>query len=84
MKVLDYIYEVEGKYSFHIQVQTVDISRSWEKFRVRAKTICPEEYCVYQAKVGGILSVYNCDTGIMEIVPEDSWGTARPVFFETN
>ncbi len=84
MKVLDYIYEVEGKYSFHIQVQTVDISRSWEKFRVRAKTIRPEEYCVYQAKAGGILSVFNCDTGIMEIVPKDSWGIARPVFFETN
>jgi len=62
----------------------MDISRSWEKFRVRAKTIRPEEYCVYQAKSDGILSIFNCDTGIMEIVPEDSWCTARPVFFETN
>lgn len=84
MKILDYIYQVEGGYSFHIQAQTVDIVRSWEKFRVRATTIRPEEYCVYQGKTGGRLSIYNCDSHSLEELDEENWGAARPVFFETN
>ena len=84
MKVLDYIYEVEGQYSFHIQVQTIDIFRPWEKFRVRATTIRPEQYCVYKGKTGGKLKVYNCDNRVLEDVEETNWDAARPVFFETN
>lgn len=84
MKILDYIYQVEGGYSFHIQVQTVNIARSWEKFRVRATTIRPEEYCVYRGKSGGKLSIFNCDSNSLEELEEEKWGAARPVFFETN
>ena len=84
MKVLDYIYGVGKEFSFHIQVQTLDICRSWGKFRVRTASIRPEQYCNYVAKSGGTLKVFNCDSNSLDKIEEPSWGAARPVFFETN
>ena len=66
MKVLDYTY----KDLYQIQVQTQDISKSWEKFRVRVT--CPERYCKYSANTKGTLSVYNYyDKVLQEISVDD-------------
>ena len=49
MKVLDFKY---GEF-YHIQVKTKDIVGSWKRFRVRAHTLRPEEYCIYEGRTGG-------------------------------
>lgn len=79
MKVLDFKYDE----LYHIQVKTKDIVGSWKRFRVRAHTLRPEEYCIYEGRTGGQLSIYNCDTNSLEVVPENEWKHSRPVFFET-
>lgn len=79
MKVLDFKY---GEL-YHIQVKTKDIVGSWKRFRVRAHTLRPEEYCIYEGRTGGQLSIYNCDTNSLEVIPENEWKHSRPVFFET-
>ena len=77
MKVLDYTY----KDLYQIQVQTQDISKSWEKFKVRAT--CPERYCKYSANTKGTLSVYNCNDKVLQEIPVDDWSNSIPVFYET-
>ena len=77
MKVLDYTYPD----LYNIQVQTQDIVKSWEKFRVRVTR--PEEYCKYLASSKGTLSVYNCEKKCLEEVTSCNWSYARPVFFES-
>ena len=79
MKVLDFTYND----LYHVQVKTKDIVGSWKKFRVRAQTLLPEEYCVYEGKSGGQLSIFNCDTNSLEIIHESEWKHSRPVFFES-
>ena len=79
MKDLDFKY---GEL-YHIQVKTKDIVGSWKRFRVRAHTLRPEEYCIYEGRTGGQLSIYNCDTNSLEVIPENEWKHSRPVFFET-
>lgn len=79
MKVLDFKY---GEL-YHIQVKTKDIVGSWKRFRVRAHTLRPEEYCIYEGRTGGQLSIYNCDTNSLEVIPENEWKHSCPVFFET-
>ena len=77
MKVLDYTYE--GLYQ--IQVQTQDIHKSWDKFRVRVT--CPEQYCNYSANTNGKLSIYNCESRKIEEITNENWAHTRPVFFES-
>ena len=79
MKVLDFTYNN----LYHVQAKTKDIVGSWKKFRVRAHTLRPEEYCVYECKSGGQLSIFNCDTNSLEVIPENEWNHSRPVFFES-
>ena len=79
MKVLDFTYNN----LYHVQAKTKDIVGSWKKFRVRAHTLRPEEYCVYECKSGGQLSIFNCDTNSLEVIPENEWKHSRPVFFES-
>lgn len=79
MKVLDFTYND----LYHVQVKTKDIVGSWKKFWVRAQTLLPEEYCVYEGKSGGQLSIFNCDTNSLEIIHESEWKHSRPVFFES-
>ena len=79
MKVLDYTY----KDLYQIQVQTQDISKSWEKFSARAKATCPEQYCKYSANPKGVLSVYNCNEKVLQEISVDDWSHSFPVFYET-
>lgn len=77
MIVLEYEYLDQ----YHITVQTQDIQKFWEKFRVRVSR--PEEYCDYSVNPDGKLKVYNCDTVQLEEIESDNWKYSRPVFFET-
>ena len=77
MKVLDYTYED----LYQIQVQTQDIQKSWDKFRVRVN--CPEQYCNYSANTNGKLSIYNYSKNRIEEVTSENWAHTYPVFFET-
>ena len=77
MKVLDYTYED----LYQIQVQTQDIQKSWDKFRVRVT--CPEQYCNYSANANGKLSIYDYNEKRIEEVANENWSHTRPVFFET-
>lgn len=81
MEVLDYTYND----LYRLEVKSAkDIYGSWKKFRVRANTIRPEEYCSYECRTGGSLRVFNCDNSTLEDVVQENWEHARPVFFETN
>lgn len=77
MKVLD--YKLDNLY--HIQVQTQEIRKSWDKFCARITH--PEQYCKYSANSNGTLSLYNYETGLIENIENGTWSHSRPVFYET-
>ena len=78
MELLQYKYQE----SYTIQASSTDIGLSWQKFKVRAKQLPPEQYCNYVMASGGELRVYNADKETLENVAETDWMQARPVFFE--
>lgn len=78
MILLQYTY----KESYKVQISSTDITTSWNKFKVRARQLPPEEYCSYGFQSGGKLEVFNAEDGQMELIEENCWGKARPVFFE--
>ena len=78
MELLQYKYQE----SYTIQASSTDIGLSWQKFKVRAKQLPPEQYCNYVMANGGELRVYNADKETLENVAETDWMQARPVFFE--
>lgn len=81
MELLRYTYKNGNDRTYEIQVSSTEIDASWRKFRVRAQS-SPEEYCCYGFQPGGRLEVYNVDSQMLEVVPEELWGKARPIFFE--
>ncbi len=80
MELLRYTY----KEAYTIQASSTDIGKSWNKFKVRGNKneLSPSEYCSYNMTTGGSLEIYNVDSLTMEIVEEEDWSKARPVFFE--
>ena len=78
MELLQYKY----KDAYEIQVSSTDITASWNKFKVRARKLPPDEYCSYEMQSGGTLELYNVEEKKLEIVDEENWGHTRPVFFE--
>jgi len=78
MVVLEYTHS-----DYSIRISTSDISGAWLKFKGRVDA--PETYAKYQADPAGALRLYDYATlALSEIIPQESWGAMRPVFFETN
>ena len=78
MEVLRYKY----KNAYEIQVSSTDISASWNKFKVRARKLPPEQYCSYDMHHEGQLYLYNPEKYCLEEVLQGEWKNTRPVFFE--
>ena len=78
MEVLRYTY----KKAYEIQVSSTDITASWNKFKVRARKLPPEQYCSYNMNTEGVLYLYNPDSFCLEAIEQENWGNTRPVFFE--